>query len=216
MSGAAISPSSGKTGSRALTFLMTLANMRLGVWVPNPRWVAGAVDAEKRRYRRPRPWYLLQELLGTASTRAISTSRTAATTRTSASSSCCAAAARRSTASTPAAARGSRRSATRSRSRARELGVEIHIDPARVVSSGVPLRAQENVLRTRFTYAGGEEGVLIYARNFVCDASLWDVKAHQLKDPRFPNDSTMDQLYTEQKFESYRVLGERAAAERSS
>ena len=54
--------------------------------------------------------------------------------------------------------------------------------------------------------------MLIYARNVVCDASPWDVKAHQFKDPRFPNDSTMDQLYTDQKFESYRVLGERAGS----
>ena len=213
MSGAAISPSSGKTGSRALTFLMTLANMRLGVWVPNPRWVAGAADAEKKRYRRPRPWYLLQELLGRnrLDARYLYVSDgghyenlgIVELLRRGCTQIYCFDASGGPT----FAALGDAVALARS-----ELGVEIHIDPARVISSGVPLRAQENVLRTRFTYAGGEEGVLIYARNVVCDASPWDVKAHQLKDPRFPNDSTMDQLYTDQKFESYRVLGERAGS----
>jgi rhodanese-related sulfurtransferase len=38
----------------------------------------------------------------------------------------------------------------------------------------------------------------------------WDVRAHQLDDPTFPHDSTVDQLYTDQKFESYRALGAEA------
>jgi rhodanese-related sulfurtransferase len=40
VSGAAISPSMGKMTPRPLTFLLALANIRLGVWVPNPRWAA--------------------------------------------------------------------------------------------------------------------------------------------------------------------------------
>ena len=39
MSGAAVSPSMGKMTRRPLTFLLALANIRLGVWIPNPRWV---------------------------------------------------------------------------------------------------------------------------------------------------------------------------------
>jgi hypothetical protein len=39
MSGAAVSPAMGKKTIRALTFLMALSNLRLGVWVPNPRYV---------------------------------------------------------------------------------------------------------------------------------------------------------------------------------
>jgi hypothetical protein len=37
MSGAAVSPSMGKMTRRPLTFLLALANVRLGVWLPNPR-----------------------------------------------------------------------------------------------------------------------------------------------------------------------------------
>ena len=39
MSGAALSPSLGKLTRRPLTFLMAMLNIRLGVWVPNPRRV---------------------------------------------------------------------------------------------------------------------------------------------------------------------------------
>ena len=66
MSGAAISPSMGKETKGPLTFLMALANIRLGVWVPNPRWVReiGRREELRLRYVRPRPFYLLCEMLG--------------------------------------------------------------------------------------------------------------------------------------------------------
>ena len=66
MSGAAISPSMGTKTRRPLTFLMALANIRLGVWVPNPRW-ARRFERDRglrERHDRPRPVYLLCELLG--------------------------------------------------------------------------------------------------------------------------------------------------------
>ncbi len=46
MSGAAVSPAMGKKSIRALGFLMALVNVRLGVWVPNPRRLA---DVRKPR-----------------------------------------------------------------------------------------------------------------------------------------------------------------------
>jgi hypothetical protein len=35
----------------------------------------------------------------------------------------------------------------------------------------------------------------------------WDVRAYKLRNPKFPNDSTLEQLYGDEKFESYRALG---------
>lgn len=211
MSGAAISPSSGKVGSRSLTFLLTLANMRLGVWVPNPTWVAGAEARERRRYRRPRPWYLLQELLGRNRLDArylyvsdgghyenlalVELLRRGCTTIY------CFDASGGQTFS----ALGDAVALARS-----ELGVEIDIDPARLTAKGDPLVAEDEAIRVAFRYRSGEEGVLVYARNVVGPRATWDVRAHQLADSGFPNDSTMDQLYTDQKFESYRALGEQA------
>ncbi|GMA85766.1 hypothetical protein GCM10025868_10160 [Angustibacter aerolatus] len=54
MSGAAVSPSMGKMTRRHLTFLLALANVRLGVWVPNPRW-AGRWSTTSSARLRPRP-----------------------------------------------------------------------------------------------------------------------------------------------------------------
>ena len=64
MAGAALSPTMGKMTRRPLTFLLALANVRLGVWVPNPRWVMRASERERGLFGRPRPWYLIEELLG--------------------------------------------------------------------------------------------------------------------------------------------------------
>ena len=58
MSGAALSPSMGKLTRRPLTFLMALANVRLGVWLPNPQRLGS------KGLTRPRPFYLVRELLG--------------------------------------------------------------------------------------------------------------------------------------------------------
>ena len=50
----------------------------------------------------------------------------------------------------------------------------------------------------------------MYARNVLTKGSPWDAQAYHKVDPNFPHNSTLDQLYTDQKFEGYRVLGERA------
>ena len=62
ISGAAASPNMGFYSTRALAFLMTLFDVRLGWWVGNPR---------KKKWKRGSPdlgfWCLLQELFGAAS-----------------------------------------------------------------------------------------------------------------------------------------------------
>jgi hypothetical protein len=213
MSGAAISPSSGKMGNRSLTALMTLANMRLGVWVPNPTWVAGSTPAQRRRFKRPRPWYLLLEMLGRNRLDArylyvsdgghyenlglVELLRRG----------CTAIYCFDASGGPTFAALGDAVALARS-----EIGVEIDIDPKRLTAAGEPLVARDCAIRVPFRYRSGEAGVLIYARNVVGPGAPWDVRAHQIADARFPNDSTTDQLYTDQKFESYRALGERAGA----
>jgi hypothetical protein len=41
----------------------------------------------------------------------------------------------------------------------------------------------------------------------VTDEAPWDVRDFRERDPRFPNHSTIDQFFNEQKFEAYRALG---------
>lgn len=53
----------------------------------------------------------------------------------------------------------------------------------------------------------GVEGRLIYVRSAVTADAPWDVRAYRKRFPAFPNDSTINQLYTDEKFEAYRALG---------
>ena len=244
VSGAAIAPSMGKMTPRALTFLLALANVRLGVWLPNPRWVSGRTGG----WRRPSPSYLIRELLG----RNRVDSRYLFVTdgghyenlglvellRRGWTKIYCFDA----SGGEGFEALGDAVALARS-----ELGVEIDIRPdplmpgsatprcamprsslkvsddASVPKGSTPkadreagadvedLAAQIAVSAT-FSYRDGTPGELVYARNVMSHGAPWDVRAHHRSDPAFPHNSTADQLYTDQKFESYRALGAQAGA----
>jgi hypothetical protein len=251
MSGAAIAPSMGKLTRRPLTFLLALGNVRLGVWVPNPRWVASG--ASWIRWQPPRPSYLLRELFG----RNRADGRYLFVTdgghyenlglvellRRGCTKIYCFDASGGESFSELGEAVALARS---------ELGVEIEIDPTALLrgakavapangaeseqASTTPQRvvpcdpcatnqtsspddsdmALKSVVCGRFRYRPevgsekGVEGVIYYARNVMTHKVPWDVRARHLEDPTFPHDPTIDQLYTDQKFESYRMLGEQA------
>jgi len=229
MSGAAISPSMGKMTRRPLTFLMALANIRLGVWVPNPRWVhAFRADQELRlRYVRPRPFYLFCELFGL---NRIGSKYLYVTDgghyenlglvellRRGCTEIYCLDASGVGADGAEFESLGEAITLARS-----ELDVEIEFDgedgkpaagptPAEMVPDKETHFAKSDVATATITYGSGEKGTLVYVRNALTETAPWDVRAHHEQDPRFPNNSTVDQLYTDQKFEAYRVLGSRAA-----
>ena len=68
MSGAAVSPEMGKMTLAPLRFLLTMANVRLGVWIPNPDRLSEFEARQCRRWRRsimqPRLTYLCREMFG--------------------------------------------------------------------------------------------------------------------------------------------------------
>jgi hypothetical protein len=103
-----------------------------------------------------------------------------------------------------------------------ELGVEIAFDnedgeqegdstPAEMIPDKETHFAKGDVVTATIKYRNGPEGRLVYVRNAMTETAPWDVRAHHKADPRFPNNPTIDQFYTDQKFEAYRVLGSRAA-----
>jgi hypothetical protein len=216
MSGAAIAPSMGRLTRRPLTFLLALGNVRLGVWVPNPRWVASGASWIGP-WRPPRPSYLLRELLG----RNRVDGRYLFVTdgghyenlglvellRRGCTEIYCFDASGGESFSELGEAVALARS---------ELGVEIEVEPSALMPATKEADvARANVERASFRYAapdGGEavKGVIYYARNVMTKNAPWDVQARHLEDPTFPHDPTTDQLYTDQKFESYRALGEQA------
>jgi hypothetical protein len=220
MSGAAISPSMGKMTRRPLTFLLALANVRLGVWVPNPRWVTGMAAKGPGWSGRPRPWYLLLELLGRNRVDArylyvtdgghyenlglVELLRRGCTDVYCFDAS----------GGHELGELGDAIALARS-----ELDVQIDIEPGDLAPSdgedGAKAsdgedEAKADVVQGSFTYRDGTRGRLVYARNVLTEDSPWDAKAYHQRDPAFPHNPTVDQLYTDQKFEGYRVLGELA------
>lgn len=207
MSGAALSPSMGKLTSRPLTFLMALANIRLGVWVPNPRWVSATRERDRRSYGRARPSYLLRELFGRNRVSAkylyvtdgghyenlglVELLRRGCTEIY-----CFDASGGKSF-----EVLGDACALARS-----ELGVEIAIDPSDLVPDAKGV-AEADAVRGLFEYRDGRQGKLVYVRTVMTAQTPWDVIAYHEQDPSFPNDPTVDQLYTDQRFEAYRALG---------
>ena len=216
MSGAALSPVMGKETRRPLTFLMALANVRLGVWIPNPRYVAkwermrGLRPAHHRHdvINAPRPKYLFRELLGRNRLDAkfiyvsdgghYENLGLVELLRRGCTRIYCFDASGGETFT----ALGDAVALARS-----ELGVEIDIDPTDLVPAGDRHLAKSDCVRAHFKYADGTPGVLMYARTVMTAAVPFDVTAYHEADPKFPHHSTADQLYTDQKFEAYRALG---------
>jgi hypothetical protein len=216
MSGAALSPSMGKQTHRPLTFLMALANVRLGVWIPNPRYVEKWEQAKlvKQRddphdvFKMPRPKYLFLELLGRNRLDAkflyvsdgghYENLGLVELLRRGCTRIYCFDASGGETFT----ALGDAIALARS-----ELGVEIDIKPDDLVPEGERHLAKSDCVHARFRYADGTKGVLIYARTVMTADVPFDVTAYHDADPKFPHHSTADQLYTDQKFEAYRALG---------
>ncbi len=65
ISGAAVAPAMGKMTRGPLRFLLALANIRLGVWVPNPTKVQERVNY-RWPYSRPGLTYLAREMVGSS------------------------------------------------------------------------------------------------------------------------------------------------------
>lgn len=218
MSGAALSPSMGKMTRWPLRFLLTLGNARLGVWVPNPR----RLDAKerwppllRRLYWRPRPSLIVREMLGRNSADAHflyvtdgghyeNLGLVELLRRGCLDVYCFDASGGRDVQEL-----GDAIALARS-----ELGVDVELDPAEVAEL-IPDAQTGFAKRTcavgKLRYPGGPVGKLVYVRSVLTEDAPQDVIAYHELDPAFPHDSTGQQLYTDQRFEAYRALGERAA-----
>jgi hypothetical protein len=205
VSGAAVDPDTYATKSRAVSFLMALLNVRLGIWVANPRH-------EPRRLRWP-AWYhlMMREMLGVGldekdgrihladgghfenlglyellrrRCRYIVVSDAGAD---------------------PHATLADLGQAVQ-RARA-DLGADVHIcaDPLFHTSS-TELRAQAHLLG-EVTYPDGTRGEILYLKALLRENLSADIYGYWRTNPEFPNQPTSNQFYGELQFDSYRELG---------
>jgi hypothetical protein len=239
MSGAALSPAMGKLTYRPLMFLLAMANIRLGVWVPNPLYLQRGDEQGKQLQRmtptrlplsskppadrisivhRPRARYLWKEVSG----RNRLEDRFLYVTDGGH---------YENLGLVELLRRGCRRiycfdaggganenalgdAIALARS---ELGVSIEMQPEITDLAEEAGRAKRVCARGRIRFppdAHGVrvEGTLFYTRSVLAKGARWELANYQAVDPVFPHHSTFDQFFDDQKFEAYRLLGADAAA----
>lgn len=218
MSGAAVSPSMGKLTYRPLTFLLALANIRLGVWVPNPRYVNDPSTSLAGRLQRPRPHYLWKELFGrnrledkflyvTDGGHYENLGLVELLRRGCRTIYCFDAGG-----GSPSKALGDAIALARA-----ELDVTIEMDDTTRLlkesadGSDVPPRSKAVCAVGTIQYPDRPKdeppGRLFYVRSVVSEDSPWDLQDYQVVDGVFPHHSTVDQFFNDQRFEAYRRLG---------
>ena len=204
VSGAAVDPDTYATKSRAVSFLMTLLNVRLGIWVTNPRH-------EPRRLRWP-AWYhlMMREMLGVGldekdarihladgghfenlglyellrrRCRYIVVSDAGAD---------------------PGTTLADLGQAVQ-RARA-DLGASVDICADALADGGTGLRTQAHLIGT-VSYADGSHGEILYLKALLRKNLGADIYGYWRTNPEFPNQPTSNQFYGEMQFDSYRELG---------
>lgn len=210
VSGAAVDPDTYATKSRAVSFLMTLLNVRLGIWVANPR-------NEPRRMRWP-AWYhlMMREMLGVGldekdarihladgghfenlglyellrrRCRYILVSDAGAD---------------------PACTLADLGQAVQ-RARA-DLGAEVDICAEPLLHVDATTMRGRAHLVGEVTYADGTRGEILYLKALIRSNLSADIYGYWRTNPQFPNQPTSNQFYGELQFDSYRELGRQLMA----
>ena len=205
VSGAAVSPNWGYHSSALTAFIMTLFNVRLGAWLPNPahpELAAGQAGA--------RGWQLLKdELLAKTDDRRAYVylsdgghfdnlglyemlrrrCRLIAVVD----------------ATRDAGGRCADLGAVISKARI-DMGVEIRLAACGTVFEP-PMQDKNGLSIGRIHYTGGAHGWLLILKPVLTGNAPADVRAYQKENPNFPNEATTEQWFTEAQFESHRALG---------
>jgi hypothetical protein len=208
ISGAAVNPSMGYHSSAATAFLLTIFNVRLGWWIGNPR-----LETWIRAEPRLGLMYTLKDLVGksTADSDYVCLSdgghfdnmglyelvrrRCSLIMLSDAEE------------DVESLCEGLANSVRRCRI---DFGVEIDIDVSRITDKDPATKLSEtHVVKGKIHYPGisGFTGTLIYIKTALTESTSVDIREYKLKNPLFPQQSTGDQFFDEEQFESYRKLG---------
>lgn len=210
ISGAAASPNMGYDTSPLVSFLLTMFNVRLGWWFPNPgrdAWDANRVTNGSKR--------LLIETFGLADekSRFVNVSdgghfenlgiyelvRRRCAVIIASDGEC-----------DDDMAFGSLGRVIRMCRTDFAADIDIDVDSIRREKDTRLSRAHCAV--GRITYANGRRGYLIYLKSSLTGDEDVDVQQYHSSHAEFPHESTADQFFAEDQFESYRKLGQHIAA----
>jgi hypothetical protein len=209
VSGAAASPNMGYNTSPLVSFMMTLFNVRLGWWFPNPARPAWCKN------RPPSGRYLLSELLGLANEdrNFVNVSdgghfenlgvyelvRRRARVIIASDAEC-----------DEALTFGSLGNLVRICET--DFGAQIELDVVSIrKQQETPSYSRAHCAVGKITYSNGTHGYLIYLKSSLTGDEDIGVAQYQSGHPTFPHESTGNQFYTEDQFEAYRRLGNHIA-----
>jgi hypothetical protein len=94
-----------------------------------------------------------------------------------------------------------------------DFGAQIDIDLSSVRPDPATGRSRSHCAIGRITYVDGTKGILVYMKASWKGNEAEAVKQYRSAYPAFPHESTGDQFYSEEQFESYRTLGHEVGLE---
>jgi hypothetical protein len=215
-SGAAMSPNWGFHSSPTMAFLLTIFNVRLGLWIRNPRHKRFRLRA---RHSNPSsPWfglfYLVAELFGMVNDEAAFVYLTDGghfenmglyelVRRHCATIVICDA-----EQDANLTFEGLGMAIRKCRI---DHGAEIILDLSQLEPTGDPPASPQNCIAGTIRYANGATGNVLYIKSAYTRELPADLVNFRKEHPTFPNTSTVDQWFPESQFESYRRLGQHYA-----
>jgi hypothetical protein len=213
ISAAAAAPNMGAMTKRGLVFVLTLLNIRLGYWLPNPRRVNTRRPRRIGRLR-PRSWYLFREALGAldAESRLVNVSDGGHIENLGMYELLrrrCALIVAVDGEADPNRTFGGL--TTLMRFAKIDLGVDIDLDLEELRPDEEGLSRACWALGTiRYGRENGarQTGTLLYVKSSVTGEEALSVQKYRAENPTFPHQTTADQYFDEAQFEAYRALGE--------
>jgi len=208
ISGAAAAPQMGVNTSKSLQLIMTLLNIRLDYWVPNPK-VLGEHPRAARRV--PGPTYLLREISGQMNVRTPFVNLSDGghienlglyellRRRCKYIVAC-----------------DAEQDPNMILSSLGKLTAYARMDEGIWIDWGGTLERLARDPETGFSighwavgriHYGSKEGRIVYIKSSMCGSEWPDQMAYKAKHPEFPQQSTGDQFFDEEQFEAYRALG---------
>jgi hypothetical protein len=210
ISGAAAAPNMGATTKRSLVSIMTLLNLRLGYWLPNPREVERSSRFKQLRLGGAQPTLIWKEALGLLDEEGsyVNVSDGGHIENLAIYpllKRCCKFIVAVDGGEDAGMTFGSL--VTLMRYARIDMGVEIDVDLDGLRKDADGLSKEHWALGT-IRYSGGETGHLLYIKLSVNDDEPEYVRAYRAENEDYPHESTADQFFTEDQFEAYRALGE--------
>ena len=211
ISGAGVSPNAGTSTVGSLVYLMTLFNLRLDYWLPNPRAITEGSSLRRLRVGASvGPVYLLKEAFGLldGSGAFVNLSDGGQVENLGIYELL-----RRRCRTIVAVDASEDPSMTCPclmcviRYARIDLGITITIDVDPLARQGNGLSQQHYAIAT-IDYGGGDKGQLVYVKASLTGDEPAAIRQYRDMDAAFPQDPSSDQFFDEAKFEAYRALGE--------